>query len=55
MERGALTLSRRIGERILVGDGIEVEVRAVKGRVVRLVIIAPKDVRVLRGELREVA
>lgn len=55
MERGSLTISRMVGQRMLIGDGIEVEVRAVKGRVVRLVVRAPKDVRLLRAELKEAA
>jgi|GEM_PF-6863184 len=55
MERGALVISRKVGQRMLIGDGIEVEVRSVKGHVVRLVVRAPKDVRLLRGELKEAA
>jgi len=36
---------------IRIGDDIEVKVYQVKGNQVRIAIEAPKDVRVLRGEL----
>lgn len=46
-----LVLSRKVGERIVIGDGIAVKVTVVRGKSVRLAIDAPKDVKVLRGEL----
>lgn len=46
-----LVLSRRIGERLVIGDNIEVIVQRVQGNRVTLGIIAPRDVSVLRGEL----
>lgn len=46
-----LVLTRKSGERILVGDDIEIEVLEVRGGVARIGIHAPKHVRVLRGEL----
>jgi carbon storage regulator CsrA len=47
-----LVLSRRVGEKlVLPGLGVTVEVLAVKGRVVRIGIVAPPDVKVVRGEL----
>jgi carbon storage regulator len=51
MERGALTLSRRAGERIQIGTDVEVVVREIKGRVAKLVVIAPRSTRILRVEL----
>lgn len=48
-----LVLSRKIGERIHVGDNIYVEVRRVEGNRVTLGIEAPRAVKVLRGELKE--
>lgn len=48
-----LALSRKIGERILIGDDIVVTVLAVRGRQVCLGIEAPKSVSILREELRE--
>ena len=46
-----LTLSRKVGETIVVGDNIRVTVTKVSGRRVALGVEAPKQVRVLRGEL----
>jgi carbon storage regulator len=48
-----LVLSRRLGERILIGESIEVEVVAVRGRRVRIGITCPGDVRIMRSELLE--
>ncbi len=51
MERGALTLSRRAGERIQIGTDVEIVVREIKGRVAKLVVIAPRSTRIIRTEL----
>lgn len=48
-----LVLSRKMGERIHIGEDIFVEVRRVAGNRVTLAVCAPKDVRILRGELFE--
>jgi carbon storage regulator CsrA len=48
-----LVLSRKMGERIHIGEDIFVEVRRVAGNRVTLAICAPKNVRILRGELYE--
>ena len=50
-----LVLSRKIGEKIHVGNDITIEVRRVAGNRVTLAVDAPRDVRILRGELREAA
>ncbi len=50
-----LVLSRKIGERIHIGNDVFVEVRRVAGNRVTLAISAPKSVRILRGELMEAA
>ncbi len=47
-----LILTRRIQERILIGDKVTVTVLDVKGNQVRLGIEAPNDVRVDREEVR---
>jgi carbon storage regulator len=54
-EVGMLVLSRKIGEKIHVGDDITIEVRRVAGNRVTLAVEAPRQVRILRGELREAA
>jgi carbon storage regulator len=46
-----LVLSRRPGEKLLIGDDILVEILEVSGTQVRLGITAPRDVPVLREEL----
>lgn len=46
-----LVLSRKVGEKILVGDDITITVQRVAGGRVSLAIEAPRDVRILRGEL----
>ncbi|MEM9660244.1 MAG: carbon storage regulator, partial [Planctomycetota bacterium] len=50
-----LVLSRKSGERIHIGGDIVVEVRKVAGNRVTLAVEAPKEVRILRGELRDAA
>ena len=46
-----LILSRKVGERIRIGDAIEVVVQRVCGERVTLGLAAPHDVKILRGEL----
>lgn len=48
-----LILTRKIGEVIRIGDNIEISVVDVRGKQVRLGITAPKEVKVLREELKE--
>ena len=46
-----LVLSRKIGERIVIGQGVTVAVLEVSGQRVRLGIVAPGDVHILREEV----
>ena len=46
-----LVLSRKVGERIHVGDDIVLEIRRIAGNRVTLALAAPRSVRILRGEL----
>lgn len=46
-----LTLTRKIGQKILIGNRIEIVVREVRGRQVRLGIDAPQGLPVYREEL----
>ena len=50
-----LVLSRKTGERIHIGDEIVVEIRRIAGNRVTLAMRAPRNVRILRGELERVA
>ncbi len=47
-----LVLSRREGEKLVIGDNITVVVSRVAGNRVTLGIEAPADVRIVRGELK---
>ena len=47
-----LVLSRKIGEKLVIGDNITVVVSRVAGNRVMLGIEAPQDVRIIRGELK---
>lgn len=49
-----LVLSRKTGEQIQIGTDITIEVRRVSGNRVALAVQAPRDVRILRGELKDV-
>jgi carbon storage regulator len=46
-----LILTRRVGETLMIGDNITINVLGVKGNQVRLGIDAPKDVPVHREEI----
>ncbi len=50
-----LVLSRKVGERIHVGDNIVLEIRRIAGNRVTLALDAPREVRILRGELEGAA
>ena len=47
-----LMIRRRCGESILLGENIEIHVMEVTGNRVKLGISAPRDVLVLRNELK---
>ena len=47
----ALTLKRRRGDRLLIGEDVVVEVKAYKHGGFRLAIHAPREIRILRWEL----
>ena len=47
-----LILSRKVGEKIVIGDGITVVVSRVSGDRVTLGFEAPPEMHILRGELR---
>ena len=48
-----LVLSRRVGEKIIIGDDIEVMVLGIQGNQCRIGVSAPKDVEIDREEIRE--
>jgi carbon storage regulator CsrA len=48
-----LVLTRKVGERIRIGDDVTLVVTKMAGNRVTLGIEAPKDVRIVRGELEQ--
>lgn len=46
-----LVLSRKLNQEIVIGENVKVTVLKIKGNTVRLGIEAPRNVRVVRGEL----
>ena len=48
-----LVLTRKANEEILIGDNIKITLVRIKGGSVRVGIEAPRDVRIVRGELKK--
>lgn len=48
-----LVLSRKAGEKLVIGDNVTVEVVRISGNRITLGVVAPKDVKVLRSELKK--
>jgi carbon storage regulator len=46
-----LALTRKAGERIVIGDNITITVVDVRGDSIRLAIDAPREVKIYRGEI----
>lgn len=46
-----LVLSRKKNESIVIGDNVRIEVLKISGNTIRLGIVAPREVSVLRGEI----
>ena len=48
-----LILTRKTGQGFLIGDDVEITITEISGDKVRVGINAPKDVKILRTELKE--
>lgn len=48
-------LSRKEGQRVVIGGNIQITVAAVRGKYVKLCIQAPREVRIQREELADLA
>ena len=48
-----LVLTRKPGERIVIGDNIVITIVEIKGDNIRVAIDAPKEIKIYRGELYE--
>ncbi|MEG2338570.1 MAG: carbon storage regulator [Clostridium sp.] len=46
-----LVLKRKIGESLIIGDNIEINIEEIAGGYVKLSINAPKDMKIVRKEL----
>lgn len=50
-----LVLSRKEGEKIVIGDGVVLTINRIAGNRVAIGIEAPREVRIARGELTPLA
>lgn len=48
-----LVLSRKLGEKIFIGDDISIQVVDIQAGKIRLGIEAPREVKIIREELRD--
>ena len=48
-----LVLSRKVGEKILIGDNVSVTVVRVAQGIVRIGVDAPKDMAIVRDEIKD--
>lgn len=46
-----LVLTRKLNESVVIGDGIKVTIVEIRGDRIRLGIVAPEDVAIVREEL----
>jgi carbon storage regulator len=48
-----LVLSRKVGEKLVIADNIVVEIVRIRGNRITLGLVAPEDVKIVRGELKK--
>lgn len=48
-----LVLRRKVGETVMIGSDIQVQILGIEGDQIKLGFLAPKDVQILRHELYE--
>ncbi len=47
-----LVLTRKVGERLVIDGNVTVEIVRIQGNRITLGVVAPADVKILRGELQ---
>lgn len=52
-EESNASLSRKVGEKLVIDGNITVEVVRIQGNRITLGLVAPADVKILRGELNQ--
>ena len=50
-ERGRLVISRKPGEVVLIGDDIEITILNFQNGEIKLLIKAPRDIKIIREEI----
>jgi carbon storage regulator len=53
-EAKMLVLSRKVGQRLVIGDSITIVINRIAGNRVQIGIEAPEDVHIMRGELDKI-
>lgn len=48
-----LVLRRKIGEAVMIGNDIQIQILGIEGDQIKLGFLAPKDIQILRQELYE--
>ncbi|MEK4239932.1 carbon storage regulator CsrA [Paenibacillus sp. FSL H7-0714] len=48
-----LVLRRKVGETVMIGDKIQIQILGIDGDQIKIGFLAPKDVQILRQELYE--
>ncbi|WP_340005389.1 carbon storage regulator CsrA [Paenibacillus sp. FSL K6-0276] len=48
-----LVLRRKVGETVMIGDNIQIQILGIDGDQIKIGFLAPKDVQILRQELYE--
>ena len=48
-----LVLKRKVGEKIRIGDDVEIQILAIEGETIKIGFNAPKQVQIMRSELYE--
>jgi len=48
-----LVLTRKEGQRVVLSNGVTIEIKQIRGRCIKIGVDAPKNVKILREEVLE--